>query len=115
MERRVVITGMGALTPIGNNVEEFWKNAKIGKNGIDFITLYDNEETGVKIAGEVKNFDPEVVGKKESKRLDRFSQFALCAAEEAIKDSGLDLENIDKTRVGVMVGSGIGGFQTMEN
>ncbi|MGL5416560.1 MAG: beta-ketoacyl-ACP synthase II [Clostridium sp.] len=114
MERRVVVTGMGALTPIGNNVEEFWNNAKAGKNGIDFITLYDREETAVKIAGEVKNFNPEVVGKKESKRLDRFSQFALCAAEEAINSAKLDLEEIDKTRVGVMVGSGIGGFQTME-
>ncbi|MGL5649389.1 MAG: beta-ketoacyl-ACP synthase II [Clostridium sp.] len=114
MERRVVVTGMGALTPIGNNVEEFWRNAKVGKNGIDFITLYDKEETAVKIAGEVKSFNPEVVGKKESKRLDRFSQFALCVAEEAINSAKLDLDSIDKTRVGVMVGSGIGGFQTME-
>ena len=68
MNRRVVVTGMGALTPIGNNVEEFWKNAKEGKNGIDFITLYNNEETTVKIAGEVKGFDPvEAVGKKKVK------------------------------------------------
>lgn len=116
MNRRVVITGMGALTPIGNNVEEFWKNAKEGKNGIDYITLYNNEETAVKIAGEVKGFDPvEAVGKKESKRLDRYSQFALAAADEAIKSANLDLENLNRDRIGVMVGSGIGGFQTIEN
>ena len=116
MNRRVVVTGMGALTPIGNNVEEFWKNAKEGKNGIDFITLYNNEETTVKIAGEVKGFDPvEAVGKKESKRLDRFSQFALAAADEAIKSSNLDLDTLDRDRIGVMIGSGIGGFQTIEN
>ncbi|WP_317310083.1 beta-ketoacyl-ACP synthase II [Clostridium thermobutyricum] len=116
MNRRVVVTGMGALTPIGNNVEEFWKNAKEGKNGIDFITLYNNEETTVKIAGEVKGFDPvEAVGKKESKRLDRFSQFALAAADEAIKSANLDLDTLDRDRIGVMIGSGIGGFQTIEN
>ncbi len=116
MNRRVVVTGMGALTPIGNNVEEFWKNAKEGKNGIDFITLYNNDETTVKIAGEVKGFDPvEAVGKKESKRLDRFSQFALAAADEAIKSASLDLDTLDRDRIGVMIGSGIGGFQTIEN
>lgn len=116
MNRRVVVTGMGALTPIGNNVEEFWKNAKEGKNGIDFITLYNNDETTVKIAGEVKGFDPvEAVGKKESKRLDRFSQFALAAADEAIKSANLDLDTLDRDRIGVMIGSGIGGFQTIEN
>lgn len=115
MERRVVITGMGALTPIGNNVKEFWNNAKEGKNGIDYVTLVDKDEVSVKVAGEVKNFDAaEAVGKKESKRLDRFSQFALACADEAIKSSGLDLDNIDKNRIGVLVGSGIGGFSTIE-
>lgn len=115
MERRVVITGMGALTPIGNNVEEFWNNAKLGTLGIDFITLLNKDEVSVKVAGEVKNFDAsELLGRKESKRLDRFSQFALVAADEAIKSSGLDLEKIDKNRIGVLVGSGIGGFETIE-
>ncbi|MDQ0148147.1 beta-ketoacyl-ACP synthase II [Eubacterium multiforme] len=115
MNRRVVITGMGALTPIGNNVEEFWNNAKIGKLGIDYVTLVNKDEVSVKVAGEVKNFDgAALLGKKESKRLDRFSQFALVATEEAIKSSGLDLENMDKNRIGVLVGSGIGGFQTIE-
>ena len=115
MERRVVMTGMGALTPIGNSVKEFWNNAKEGKNGIDYVTLVDKDEVSVKVVGEVKNFDAaEAVGKKESKRLDRFSQFALACADEAIKSSGLDLDNVDKNRIGVLVGSGIGGFSTIE-
>lgn len=115
MERRVVITGMGAVTPIGNDVNTFWNNAKEGKLGIDFITLVDQELIDVKIAAEVKDFDPEtVIGKKECKRLDRFSQFGLVAADEAIKNSGIDLEKEDLDRFGVMLGSGIGGFETIE-
>ncbi len=116
MENRVVITGMGAVTPIGNNVENFWSNAKEGKLGIDFIKLVDNDLIDVKIAGEVKDFDPEpVISKKEAKRLDRFEQFGLYAADEAIKNSGLDLEKEDLDRIGVIVGSGIGGLGTIEN
>lgn len=115
MERRVVITGMGAITPIGNDVNTFWNNAKSGKLGIDFITLIDQELIDVKIAAEVKDFDPDtLIGKKEAKRLDRFAQFGLVAAEEAIKDSGIDLEKEDLDRFGVMLGSGIGGFETIE-
>ena len=107
---------MGALTPIGNTVEEFWSNTKSGKSGIDYITLLDKDELSVKIAGEVKNFNPEEkIGKKESKRLDRYAQFALVCADEAIKSAGLDLENMDRNRIGVLIGSGIGGFQTIEN
>ncbi len=116
MERRVVVTGMGAITPIGNNVNDFWSNAKRGKLGIDFVTLVDKDEVSVKVAGEVKNFNAEeLIGKKESKRLDRFSQFALVAADEAIKSAGLALDNMDRNRIGVIVGSGIGGFQTIES
>ena len=116
MERRVVITGMGALTPIGNDVNTFWNNAKSGKLGIDFITLIDQDLIDVKIAAEVKDFDPDtLIGKKESKRLDRFAQFGLVASDEAIKDSGIDLEKEDLDRFGVMLGSGIGGFETIEN
>ncbi|OOM80306.1 beta-ketoacyl-ACP synthase II [Clostridium sp. BL-8] len=116
MERRVVITGMGALTPIGNDVNSFWNNARNGKSGIDFITLIDQDLVDVKIAAEVKGFDPEtLIGKKESKRLDRFAQFALVASDEAIKDSGIDLEKENLDRFGVMLGSGIGGFQTIED
>ena len=115
MERRVVITGMGALTPIGNDVNTFWNNAKSGKLGIDFITLIDQDLIDVKIAAEVKDFDPDtLIGKKEAKRLDRFAQFALVASDEAIKDSGIDLEKEDLDRFGVMLGSGIGGFETIE-
>ncbi len=116
MERRVVITGMGALTPIGNDVDTFWNNAKEGKLGIDFITLIDKELTDVKIAGEVKDFNPdEIIGKKEAKRLDRYAQMSLVASDEAIKSSGIDLEKEDLDRFGVMVGSGIGGFETVES
>jgi len=115
MERRVVITGMGAITPIGNDVNTFWNNAKSGKLGIDFITLIDQDLIDVKIAAEVKGFDPDtLIGKKEAKRLDRFAQFGLVASDEAIKDSGIDLEKVDLDRFGVMLGSGIGGFETIE-
>jgi len=115
MERRVVITGMGAITPIGNDVNTFWDNAKSGKLGIDYITLIDQDLIDVKIAAEVKDFDPDtLIGKKEAKRLDRFAQFGLVASDEAIKDSGMDLEKVDLDRFGVMLGSGIGGFETIE-
>lgn len=116
MSKRVVITGMGAVTPIGNDVETFWNNSKEGKLGIDFIKSIDSQVLDVKIAGELKDFNAEsVVGKKEVKRLDKFAQYALVAAEEAIKNSGLNLDNIDKDRFGVVVGSGIGGFITQES
>ena len=117
MENRVVITGLGAITPIGNNVKEFWTNAKKGVCGIDEITLFDASDYKVKIAGEVKNFKAEdFIDKKEAKRLDRFTHFALAATEEAMKDAKLDLkdENVDPNRVGVIVGSGIGGYGTLE-
>lgn len=116
MNRRVVITGMGAITPIGNDVDTFWNNSKIGKLGIDFIKSIDIETSEVKIAGELKDFNAEtILGKKEVKRLDKFAQYSIIAAEEAIKNSELNLDNIDKERFGVFVGSGIGGFTTEEN
>ncbi|WP_027634093.1 beta-ketoacyl-ACP synthase II [Clostridium hydrogeniformans] len=112
---RVVITGMGAITPIGTNVEEFWKNSKIGVNGIDNITLFDTEGFKVKLAAEVKNFNVEdYLDKREAKRYDRFCQFAMIAAEEAVKNSDIDLDLIDKERFGVVIGTGIGGFDTLE-
>ena len=115
MERRVVITGLGAITPIGNNVEEFWKGIKEGKCGIDEITEFDASNFKVKLAGEVKGFNAEEhFEKREAKRMDRFSQFAVVAAREAWKDSGLDKEKEDMYRVGVIVGSGIGGLGTIE-
>lgn len=115
MDRRVVITGVGAVTPIGNSAEEFWDNAKKGTLGIDFIKSIDVENLDVKIAGEVKDLKiEEYLDKKECRRLDKFTQYALIASEEAIKQSGLNLDEIDKTRFGIMVGSGIGGFHTHE-
>lgn len=115
MERRVVVTGMGAITPIGNNVDEFWKGLKEEKSGIDEITLFDTTQYKVKLAGEVKGFEPEeYFDKRSCKRLDRFVQFAMVAAREAMKDSGITTKNTDMTKVGVVVGSGIGGLSTIE-
>ncbi len=115
MERRVVITGLGAITPLGNNVEEFWKGIKEGKCGIDQITKFDASEFKVKLAAEVKGYNPEdYFDRREAKRLDLFSQYAMIASREAWKDSGLDKEKENMERVGVVVGSGIGGIQTIE-
>lgn len=115
MERRVVVTGMGALTPIGNNVNEFWDNSKRGLCGIDFITKFDTTDVKTKIAAEIKNFNPEsFMEKKELRRMDDFSIYALAAAREAVYMSGIDLNHIDCYRFGVIVGSGIGGLYTME-
>lgn len=115
MERRVVITGLGAITPIGNNTEEFWNGIKEGKCGIDEITHFDTTNFKVKLAAEVKGYNPEeYFDRKAAKRLDTFSQFAIIAAKEAWKDSKLDKETENMERVGVIVGSGIGGLETME-
>ena len=115
MERRVVITGLGAITPIGNNVEEFWEGLKNSKCGIDEITLFDTTNYKVKLAAEVKQYNPEdYFDRKQAKRLERFTQFSVIASREAIKDSGITKENTDMERVGVIVGSGIGGLRTIE-
>ena len=114
--RRVVVTGLGAITPVGNDVDEFWNGLISGKCGIDEITLFDTTNFKVKLAGEVKNFNVEDhFDRREAKRLDRFSHFALVAARELMKDSKLDVNSIDATRFGVAVSSGIGGLQTIEN
>lgn len=115
MDRRVVVTGLGAITPIGNNVEEFWKGIREGKCGIDNITAFDATDFKVKLAAEVKNYNPEeYFERREAKRLDKFSQYAIIAAREAWKDSGLDKEKENMERVGVILGSGIGGIETIE-
>ncbi len=115
MERRVVITGLGAITPIGNNVQEFWEGLKNSKCGIDEITLFDTTNYKVKLAAEVKKYNPEdYFDRKQAKRLERFTQFSVIASREAIKDSGITKENTDMERVGVIVGSGIGGLRTIE-
>lgn len=115
MDRRVVITGMGAITPIGNNVEDFFTAVKAGTCGIDFITAFQTDDYAVKLAAEVKNYDPkDYMEFKEAKRMERFSQFAIVAAKEAIGDSNIDLTKVDKERFGVIVGSGIGGIESIE-
>ena len=115
MERRVVITGMGAITPIGNTVEEFWNGLKEGVCGIDLIKKFDTSEFKVKIAGEVKNFDSDLyMTKKDVKRNDPYAVYALAAGVQAFENSGLDMEKTDAERVGVIVGSGVGGLMTME-
>lgn len=115
MERRVVITGLGAITPIGNNAKDFWEGIKNGKCGIDNITQFDTTNFKVKLAAEVKNYNPEdYFDRREAKRLDKFSQYAMIAAREAWEDSGLDKEKENMEQVGVIIGSGIGGIQTIE-
>ncbi|MDQ0195606.1 beta-ketoacyl-ACP synthase II [Paenibacillus wynnii] len=111
---RVVITGMGLISPLGNSVEQFWDRLRKGESGISPITSFDTSGFKTKIAGVVHDFDPEArFGRKEARRMDRFSQFALAAAEDAWKDSGLNLDKIDRERLGVYVGSGVGGIQTL--
>ena len=116
MNRRVVVTGVGAITPIGNSVQDFWKGIKEGKCGIDKITLFDTTDYKVKLAAEVKKFNAEdYLDKKSAKRLDKFSQFAIIAAKEALQDSGIDENNTNMERIGCIVSSGIGGLKTIED
>ncbi len=116
MKRRVVITGLGTVNPLGNNVADTWENVKKGVCGIAPITCIDTTEHAVKLAGEVKNFDATtVIDKKELRRMDRYSQFSLYAADEAFKDSGIDMANEVAERCGVIFSSGIGGMMTTEN
>lgn len=115
MERRVVITGMGAVTPVGNTVDTFWENLKNGVCGIEKLTKFDTTDFKVHIGGEVKDFDAEqYIDKKEIKRNDQFTVYGVAAAVQALEDSGLDMEKEDAVRVGVLVGSGIGGLQTIQ-
>ena len=114
-DRRVVVTGMGAVTPIGIGVEEFWRSVKEEKTGFAPITAFDTEEYKVKLAAEVKDFDPELfMDKKMSRRMERFSQFAVAAAKEAIEDAGLDMSSEDPCRAGCAIGSGVGSLQALE-
>nr|WP_312576514.1 beta-ketoacyl-ACP synthase II [Sedimentibacter sp.] len=116
MKKRVVITGMGVISPIGSGIELFWENVKKGKCGIDKIEAFDTTDYTVKIAAEVKDFDPkEYMEKKEAKRQDRYCQFAVAASELAVKDSGLNVDAIDNDRFGVIIGSAVGGIQTIED
>ena len=114
--KRVVITGMGAITPIGKNIEEMWESIKNKTCGVNEITLFDTTNFKTKVDAEVKNFEPlEYFDPKQAKRFDRSSQFAIIAAREAVKDSGITKENTDFDRVGIFVSSGIGGLKTIED
>lgn len=117
MSRRVVITGLGAVTPLGTGVDKFWEGIKENKVGFSFIDKYDSERTGVKICGEVRDFDESdyfdvknCFDKKEARRMDTFTKFAVVAAHEALKDAGSDFSDIDPYRAGVIIGSGVGGI-----
>lgn len=113
--RRVVVTGLGAITPIGNSVEEFWQGIHEEKTGFAPISYFDTAEYRCKLAAEVKNFDPtQYMDKKAARRMERFSQFAVAAAGEAIRDAGLDMEQEDAYRVGCSIGSGTGSLQAIE-
>jgi len=113
--KRVVVTGMGALTPLGNSVEEYWNGLINGVSGADMITLFDASKFRTRFACEVKGFDPvQHLDRKEARKIDRFTQFALVASDEAMKDAGLSRENVNPDRVGVVFGSGIGGLITFQ-
>jgi 3-oxoacyl-[acyl-carrier-protein] synthase II len=113
--KRVVVTGLGAITPIGNNLQEYWEGLLGGRNGIGPITLFDASQHSCRIAGEVKDFDPfTYLDKKEAKRMDRFAQFAVIASLEAIADAQFVINDLNADQVGVLIGTGIGGIKVLE-
>ena len=113
--KRVVITGIGALTPVGNSAPETWRSLVEGKSGIAPITAFDASLFKTQFAGEVKDFDPTtIIDRKEARKMDRYAQFSVCVADEALRDSGLDLEKEDRSRIGIIWGSGMGGLHSTE-
>jgi 3-oxoacyl-[acyl-carrier-protein] synthase II len=113
---RVVVTGLGAITPIGNNLTEYWQGLLQGRNGIGPITLFDASRHACRIAGEVKNFDPyKFLDRKEGKRMDRFAQFGVIASKQALADSGLEITDLNADEIGVLIGTGVGGLKTLED
>ena len=115
IRKRVVVTGVGAITPIGNTPAEYWEGLVSGRNGISEITLFDASRHACRIAGEVKNYDPhDYMDRKEAKRMDRFSQFAVSAAKQALADAQLTINDLNAEQVGVIIGSGVGGLKVME-
>jgi 3-oxoacyl-[acyl-carrier-protein] synthase II len=113
---RVVVTGLGAITPIGNTVAEYWEGLITGRNGIAPITLFDPSRHACRIAGEVKGFDPTAyLDRKDAKRMDRFAQFGVCASKQALADSGLVINDLNAEQVGVLIGTGVGGLKVMED
>ncbi|AFY43320.1 beta-ketoacyl-ACP synthase II [Nostoc sp. PCC 7107] len=116
IRKRVVVTGVGAITPIGNTPAEYWQGLISGRNGIDYITHFDASSHDCRIAGEVKNFDPhDYLERKEVKRMDRFSQFGVSAAKQALADANLVINELNAEQVGVIIGSGIGGIKVLED
>ena len=114
--KRVVVTGLGALTPIGNTVSQYWDGLKNGKSGCAPITYFDTEKFKTKFACEIKDYDPkDHFDRKEARKLDKFAQYALVSSDEAIQDAGINLDEVDKFRVGVIWGAGIGGLETFQN
>ena len=114
--KRVVITGLGAITPVGNTAAEFWQSLTNGVSGIGPITRFDASDFTTRIAGEVKGFEPtQFIDKKEAKRMDRVTQFAVAATSMAIEDAALDLEKEDLERIGTVIGTGIGGIDTLHD
>ncbi|MBN1541318.1 beta-ketoacyl-[acyl-carrier-protein] synthase II, partial [candidate division KSB1 bacterium] len=114
-QKRVVVTGMGVMTPIGSTLEEFWSNLLGGKSGISRIEAFDTEGYDSRIAGEIKDFDPTAfIPRKEARRMDRFSQFAMAAVMHAVQNSAIDFESVDRDKFGVIWGSGIGGMDIFE-
>ncbi|GAE93593.1 3-oxoacyl-[acyl-carrier-protein] synthase [Gracilibacillus boraciitolerans JCM 21714] len=114
-KNRVVITGMGAITPLGNNVTQFWDHLKSGTSGIDYVTKVNKDDFPAKVAGEIKDWDPtKYMEKKETKRMDLFTQYAVAAAKMAVEDAKLDITDEIAPRVGVWIGSGIGGMTTYD-
>ncbi|HLR79391.1 MAG TPA: beta-ketoacyl-ACP synthase II [Bacillota bacterium] len=114
-DRRVVVTGLGAVTPVGNDVDTMWKNIVAGQSGIDFVTKVNKEDFPAKVAGEVKDFDPlKYIEKKEARRMDLFTQYAVTASKMAVEDAELTIDETNAERVGVWIGSGIGGMTTYE-
>jgi len=115
-ERRIVVTGLGIISPVGNDVPVFWQALKEGRSGVGTLTIFDTSGFDSRIAGEVKGFDPALynIAPKELRRIDKFVQYALACAKQAIKDASLDLSKLDHNRCGVLIGSGIGGLRIIE-
>lgn len=114
--KRVVITGLGSITPLGNNVKDYWQSLIEGRNGVGKVTLFDTSQYACQIGAEVKGFDPhDYIDKKEAKRIDRFCQFAIAASLQAVSDARLVINDLNADRVGVLIGTGVGGIQVMES
>ncbi|MFN6572663.1 beta-ketoacyl-ACP synthase II [Dendronalium sp. ChiSLP03b] len=114
--KRVVVTGVGAITPIGNTPAQYWEGLLSGRNGIDYITFFDASSHDCRIAGEVKNFDPhQYMDRKEAKRMDRFAQFGVAGAKQALQDAKLVINELNAEQIGVMIGSGVGGIKVLED